>query len=162
MKRFLIVTAVMVLTVGAVYGFSTNVPFYADTGGTSGSGTGVGQQSAYIGIHNNSSASVVITLKYFSADGVDLGPPTDNTATIIGNSSVSFRPAADYSEGATPGGGSETDYAATIPDRPTTDGSAPNGSIVISWVTGDENTIQGREHQQNNAFAAAYLLPPGK
>ena len=154
MKRFLVVTAAMLLTVGAVYGYSTNVPFYLDNADSGGVGTG-GTQAAYVGLHNNSSEDVVITVAYFSADGVALGPATGNTAVITANASVSFRPGGDFQ------GASESAAAAAIPDRPTPDGKL-NGSIVISWTDGVEGTIQGREHQQTDSFAAAYLLPPGQ
>ena len=152
MKRLLIVAVAMVFTVGGVYAFSTNVPWFVDNDGPA--GDGASGQAAYVGLHNNSSADVVITVQYFTANGVDLGPAEDNTANIVGNSTVSFRPGGNFD------GTSESAAAAAVPDRPTVDGKL-NGSIVISWTAGDELTVQGRELQQGSGQMSAFLLPPG-
>lgn len=151
MKKFICVTLAMGMFAGVAMASSLAVPWWRDN-------DSLGQRG-FIGLKNNTNASISIQVTYYTAFGVSQTPVL-NTYVIPANAQVGWRPF-------------ETDAAAEGPgvDVPnaTTKGS---GAATINF-SGSPNDLQGRYFEivtnpgETDVFAAirgtyAYLLPPGQ
>lgn len=116
---------------------------------------------AFIYVTNTDASNpVTCTIAYFSASGTALGPNDPNNTFVIGNgATVAFRP-VQYDPN-TVTNGQETPTGWVVPDRPTTDGET-NGSLTITWITGDSSTVMGiYEEAQATTHPLSTAAPSG-
>ena len=188
MKKFLVVSAFVLVTAGIAFASSMSVPFFADFAPTdTGSPPAFGQVTL-IYLKSNVPDVVTCEIIYYNGGGDVLGPfSPDNSFTIAPYSGLAFRPVAMDPDSATtieyPAGsgtfvgpyaaGFEGAQGVAVPDRPrSVDDVTPipgtsvidmrkNGSCTISWVGGPSD-VQGYMTAINaNNYAFGYLLPPG-
>jgi len=148
---------------------SVSVPWFVDNSGPGQTlPPGNQQTTTIIYLNNSSDDDLVCAIAYFSQDGEELGPFTNNTFVIPALSTVAFRPVADdLLDPTTNPAGQESAVGAAVPNRPTTDGKK-NGSIRITYEDqGGTVKVTGKSEswrfvQTANGFASnnsAYLLP---
>lgn len=159
MKKFSIVSAVMVALIGGALAASVNVPFFVDSQ-TPGGSTGI---LGFIALKNTTGSAIVATFDYTNDVGQALGTAGTATGSIPSGATLSYRPAF---HGSVDGVGEST-AAAALPNRPTLDSmggvdTKTNGSVRITWI-GAVTDIQGRYQESNldSNSVAMYLLPPG-
>jgi hypothetical protein len=179
MKKLSVALLVMALGAGVAYASSLTVPWFVDNSGPAanfpplpGKGGGV---SGIVFLHNNKTTTVTCSIQYFSENGINLGPPSNNSFTINPSSTIAFRPVADDPNSV--GGGQEAVSGRAVPNRPSNNateiaagGAKKNGSLVVSWF-GDGGDVQGIYQQGQvvvqpdspigKAFIWGTLLPPG-
>ena len=158
MKKMAIMA--LVLTMGFMVGVEANaatvgIPWFVDT-----AGTGVRIPATDGGVttlvYLNSSAAVDTTcmITYYSQDGVDIGPLTNNTFVIPAKSTVAFRPVADDPASVT--GGQESEVARLVPNRPlgTAGGNdnKKNGSASVQYDDAN-GKITGKSESYRHALA---------
>ena len=153
MKKFVVFAAVMIAVTGIAVASSLSVPFFLDNAPADGTFPPSAGNAAFIGIHNNTSSDIDVSIDYFDAgqDGtVDQQTPAVTSFVLPANSSFSFRPVADDP--------TTEVAAAVVPNMP---GGEFAGSASLSWV-GGPGDIQGRVVQINaNGNQHSFLLPPG-
>lgn len=185
MKKLGIIAA-LVVGANVALAASLGVPWYVDTADVA---TGIPQSNwlsntnkggvvtGLVTLKSNVATTLVCSITYYSADGVDLGPAApDNTFEIAPLSALAFRPVANDPSVAAGGiaGGQEGAQGVLVPDRPRDVDTKKNGSIVISWA-GDPTDVQGQvayfgtsRHPDQFGVASpdlvtysyAHLLPP--
>ena len=169
MKKIAMVlmTLVMVGT-GVAVANSVGVPWYVDNGGTNiGLQPAAGQGIGIVYAKNNTDDDLLVAIRYFDRDGLDLGPNyPDNTFEIAANSTVAFRPVA-HDPVETYEGGQEAATGAAVPNRPRLEGQSmgKNGSIALSYV-GEASALSGQITQwwapaTGGVFGMSHLLPAG-
>lgn len=127
MKKFAILACIMTVSVGAAMAQQTvSIPFFADSGST----------TAFVGIQNTGTTSVVVTATYLDTNGANA--ESGGTTTLVPGQSLSFRPATAI--------GGEVQGSLT-------DASYSFGSITLST---DGGTVAGRYVQISGAGAFAH------
>ena len=190
MKKFLMVSMLLVLGVSVAFGSSMKVPWFVDwdtanMNNPPNAGTTVG----IITVTSNSDETVTAAIEYYNRFGLRMNvsqpanrpnataiaalPSTDpnvNTFIIAPKASILFRPVGDDDPTASPrieGGAGNN-----VPNRGSTyygttdvdDGTMLNGSAVISWA-GESTLLQGAYQMTKNLggsiVAWGHLLPAG-
>jgi hypothetical protein len=148
---------------------SIGIPWFVDNAPAGAGIPPVGNITTIIYLNNDSTSAVECLITYYTQDGVDIGPITNNTFEIPALSTVAFRPVAD--DPATVPGGQESEVGRAVPNRPVNtlngnDGKL-NGSARIQYDSSGGARITGKAESWGfrstaSGFAAmnsAYLLP---
>lgn len=162
MKRFSVVVGLMILGAGVAMASSLNVPFFLDDGENNSNLTTFASISnnadpakGFIATHNNTTSTIVLTIKYIANNG-DNATPANDTYDLTRDQTKTWRPIGDD-----PGV-----EARRVPNMvQVLDGngnpSRLTGSAVITWVGGPSD-IQGFYRQTaNGGDVFGFLLPPG-
>ncbi len=179
MKKLAIMA--LVLTMGFMVSVeagaaSVGIPWFVDNAGTAVRVPPTdGGVVTLIYLNNGAAGDVECMITYFTQDGVDIGPTSNNTFEIPASSTVAFRPVADDPASVT--GGQESEVARAIPNRPlgTVGGNdnKKNGSAKIVYndaggkITGKSETFQhaladpAATAKGYATISHAYLLPAG-
>jgi hypothetical protein len=182
MKKLGVFAVLMAMGAGVAFAATISVPWFVDNAPEANKLPGVAQgTTGIVTLKNNTNATLTLTIRYFSQDGLDLGPEApDNTFTIVANSSLAFRPVRtdpdavtiDPRTGQLPtvGGGMEGGQGVLVPNRPLDQDDKFNGALTVSW-TGDPTDIQGQVAYFQTVIdparggyvtlSYAHLLPPG-
>ncbi|MBI2425765.1 MAG: hypothetical protein HYV27_23270 [Candidatus Hydrogenedentes bacterium] len=141
MKKLAITACAAVLGAGVAFASSLSVPWFVDNAPAANKVPGVAAGvTGMVTLKNNTPDTLTLQIAYYAQDGTALGPAAPgNTFTVVGNSSLAFRPGANDPDTAT--GGQEGTQGVAVPDRPTTDGKK-NGALTVQWV-GDPTDVQG-------------------
>ena len=129
MKKVLVIA--LMLGAGLAYAGSLAVPWFVDNAATGSNPPALNGTVGGIYLNNTSTEVLEVTVAYFTATGVPIGPWTYNTFVISPNASLGYRPVADDSA-------FESVEARKIPNRPlgTLDGNdnKKNGSCTFTWA----------------------------
>ena len=102
MKKFAIVSLVMVLGASSVIAASLNVPFWRDTGDNLQGGAPTNGFAGFIGIKNNTGVTMEIQVTYIVTVN---GEPTEDPQTtfqLAPNAAISWRPHAAFVQSRAP------------------------------------------------------------
>ena len=181
MKKFLVVA--LVLTVGVSFAFanSLKVPWFVDNAPANAGNPPTSGATGVVYLTNNGSEEVEVIIAYYNKYGQEVttipsaaAGAQPNTFLIAAKASIAFRPFMDDDDSGV-GGNMEGGQGRLVPNRGTQikasgeADAAKNGSIVLSWSTGDENTVQGAfSYFKSGSLGGApvvvaygHLLPPG-
>lgn len=154
MKKFVVLTLVMLFGAGAALAASLNVPFFLDTTAAGGGFPPASGTMFFIGLKNITGGSITVTVAYQDDTGAPATGAGTTTFSLGSLESISFRPAVADASVDTPN--------ATAVVGGLARSTAAAGGATFTW-TGTATDIQGRGVQVSGTGVGSFsfLLPPG-
>ena len=132
MKKVLVIA--LMLGAGLAYASSIGVPWFVDNSATGVHPPAAKSASSFIYIHNNHSATLEVSVGYYTQMGYYIGPTAGNSFDIEPNSSLCFRPVQNdtiYESAAAQLIANRPRF--TYPPSTTLNDYKANGSLVFTW-----------------------------
>jgi hypothetical protein len=147
MKKLFAIALMGVVATSMAFASTVGVPFFSDnySDGALPPAGAVGQFASYVGLKNNTTDDITLTVQYFAGDGTEVEADNGGTYVLPAGSGVGVRPVEDE-------GGTAPDF----PDMTT--GTA--GAMLVTYF-GKRGDITGRILTLAENGQSAYLLPTG-
>lgn len=147
MKKLFAIALMGVVATSMAFASTVGVPFFADnySDGALPPAGAVGQFASYVGLKNNTTDDITLTVQYFAADGTEITADNDGTFVLGAGQGIGVRPVQD-----------EGDTAPEFPDM--TSGTA--GAMLVTYF-GKRGAVNGRLITIVENGQSAYLLPTG-
>jgi hypothetical protein len=146
MKKLFAIALMGVVATSMAFASTVGVPFFADNA-TTVFPENPGDFTTYVGLKNNTTDDITLTVQYFDDTGAEVAADQGGTFVLTAGAGVGIRPATDVGD---------NPLGETFPNMET----GTSGAMLVTYF-GKRGDVNGRLVSIVNNGQFAYLLPTG-